>query len=74
MTHPDQPPILTIKEVVGELDPHQQRDLRAYLARGILHSLGIIYELTDQLVVDGEEPRSRRKRIELPQGWLEVER
>jgi hypothetical protein len=74
MISPDQPPLLTIEDVVGELDPDQQRDLRAYLARGVMHSLGIIYELTNQLVVDGEEPKSRKKRLELPEGWLEVRR
>lgn len=70
MTSPDQPPLLTIKDVVGELDPDQQRDLRAYLARNVMHQLGIIYELTDQLVVDGEEKRSKRKPVALPDEWL----
>lgn len=71
---PDQYELLTIADCYAELDPSQQRDLRAHFARIAMAALNAGYELTDALVVDGEEAKSRRKRVEVPEGWLEVER
>lgn len=74
MISPDQPPLLTIEDVVGELSPDEQRDVRAYIGRRAMELLAMGYEITNNLVDLGEEEKSRKKHVEVPQGWLEVER
>lgn len=64
--------LISVEDCYAELDDLQKLDLRAHLARVVMANLGIIYELTDQLVADGVEDKSRRKRLELPEKWLET--
>lgn len=63
--------LISTRDCYAELDSVEKMDLRAHLGRVVMANLAIIYDLTDQLVVDGFENKSRRKKLELPVGWLE---
>lgn len=62
--------LISPTDCYADLDRHQKRDLRAHLARVVMTNLAIMYELTDMLVADGEEAKSRRKRVEFPEHFL----
>lgn len=69
---PDQYELISTEDCYADLDTYQKRDLRAHLSHVVMHNLALIYELTDMLVADDDEARSRRKRIELPTAWLDT--
>lgn len=71
---PDQLSLVSREEIYELEDAEQRRDLRNYLAATAQYCIAAAYEITSTLVVDGEEPKSRRKPITLPDQWLESPR
>lgn len=69
----DQYELLSPRDCYAELDSSEKRDLRAHLSRVVMTNLAVISELTDMLLADGEENKSRRKPITLPEHWLETQ-
>lgn len=61
--NPDQLTIVSTQEALELYDADQLRDLRSYLFRTAQANLDMAYQITDVLVADDEEPKSRRKRI-----------
>lgn len=58
--------LMSHQDVLEVQDPDQLRDLRSYLFRVAQANIDMAYEITDRLVADDEEPKSRRKRVTLP--------
>jgi hypothetical protein len=55
--------IVSNEDVFSIQDPEQLRDTRQFLLLAAQANLNMAYEITDVLVADGEEPKSRRKRV-----------
>jgi len=55
--------IVSKDEALELYDADQLRDLRSFLFRVAQANIDMAYEITDVLVADEEEPKTRRKRI-----------
>lgn len=65
--------LLSVEDCFAELDSHQKRVIRSSLARLAMACMEQVTTLTEMLVADGEEPKSRRKPFTLPAHIVEIE-
>ncbi|MEV0360097.1 hypothetical protein AB0H71_28965 [Nocardia sp. NPDC050697] len=61
--HLDQPALITRAEILEVQDTEQLLDLRRHMAAVALNALDTYYAITDVLVAEGVEGKSRRKRV-----------